>query len=259
MCLISFQWQPNSQQPLVLSANRDEFLNRPAQQLEPWADRQGIYAGKDLSQGGTWLGVHESGRFAALTNHRDMRNKGPENPISRGKLVIDFLTSTLDPLSYLQALESEAQSYAGYNLLVGNLTQLGYYSNRSQQAARLLPPGLYGLSNALLDSPWPKLNKAKSHLASWLELRDSEAINNDSAHLARLLSSTAIAPDEALPDTGIGLAMERVLSSEKILTPNYGTRCSTGLIINQNSLYIEEVTWQPNGEELSTRKHAITL
>lgn len=259
MCLISFQWQPDSPQPLVLSANRDEFLHRPAQVLQPWASAQGIYAGKDLSQGGTWLGVHSRGRFAALTNYRDMRAKGPENPISRGKLVIGFLTSTLDPLSYLHTLEYEAESYAGYNLLVGNLTQLGYYSNRSGQGVRLLPPGLYGLSNALLDSPWPKLNSAKSHLAHWLKVRGSEEVNNDCSSLARLLSSTAIAPDEALPDTGIGLEMERVLSSEKIITPNYGTRCSTGLIINQNSLLIEEVSWQPNGEEESTQKHVITL
>lgn len=254
MCLISFQWQPESAQPLILCANRDEFLHRPAQAMHAWPEIEGIYAGKDLSQGGTWLGVHHSGRFAALTNHRDMRKKGPDNPISRGKLVIDFLSSTLEPLTYLQRLESEAQSYAGYNLLVGDLNQLGYYSNRSQQQARLLEPGLYGLSNALLDSPWPKLNSAKQHLTQWITSK-----NSDPSSLARLLSSTSIAPDDALPDTGIGLAMERVLSSEKIITPNYGTRCSTGLILAKNQLHIAEVSWHQDGKERSSEQHVIAI
>lgn len=254
MCLITFQWQPESQQPLILSANRDEFLHRPAQELHAWEDIDGIFAGKDLSQGGTWLGVHTSGRFAALTNHRDMHNKGPENPISRGKLVTDYLSSKLAPLEYLVELEQQAQSYAGFNLLVGNLTQLGYYSNRSKQSARLLSPGIYGLSNALLDSPWPKLNSAKQQLANWLEAKD-----NETSTLSRLLSSTRIAADEELPDTGIGLDMERVLSSEKIITPNYGTRCSTGLIIDKNQLFIEEVSWHSDGKELSLQSQLITL
>ena len=253
MCLITFQWQPEAENKLILSANRDEFLQRPAQPLHPWQDIAGIYAGKDLSLGGSWLGVQKSGRFAALTNHRDIRIKGPELPISRGNLVLDFLTSDIDPLEYLKILEDKAELYAGYNLLVADQQQLGYFSNRSQQAPRLLEPGLYGLSNALLDSPWPKVKQAKQQLNDWL------TIKGNPQPLAELLSSTEIANDALLPDTGIALEMERVLSCQKIITPNYGTRCSTGLVINNSHIQFEEISWQADGEEASQENFLIPL
>ena len=257
MCLITFQWQPDHDQRLILTANRDEFLHRPTQPLHAWLDEEGVYAGKDLSQGGSWLGIHQNGRFAALTNHRDMRISGPENPISRGKLVIDFLTSERSALDYLQGLEKEAALYAGYNLLVADAHQLGYYSNASGKPAEILAPGLYGLSNGLLDSPWPKLKSAKLKLASWLTESTKDPANVKSTDLCQLLSSTEIAADSALPDTGIGLAMERILSSEKIITPNYGTRCSTGLIMGKSSLMIEETSWLENGQEGSHVRHYV--
>lgn len=253
MCLISFQWQPEAENKLILSANRDEFLHRPAQALHPWQDIDGVYAGKDLSLGGTWLGVHKNGRFAALTNHRDIRIQGPELPISRGNLVLDFLTSDIAPLEYLEILEDKAELYAGYNLLVADQQQLGYFSNRSRQAPRLLEPGLYGLSNALLDSPWPKVKQAKQQLNNWLTIKDNQQ------PLAGLLSSTEIANDALLPDTGIAVEMERVLSCQKIITPNYGTRCSTGLVINKNHIQFEEVSWQVNGEQASRIDYRINL
>jgi len=244
MCLITFQWQPDADDRLILSANRDEFQYRPTQALHAWSEAEGVYAGKDLSQGGSWLGVHKSGRFAALTNHRDMGKRGPENPISRGKLVLDFLTSKVSALEYLQTLEESSALYAGYNLLVADSQQLGYYSNASGEPARALTPGLYGLSNGLLDTPWPKLESAKHTLTAWLKQHP-----NDQASLCRLLSSTTIADDALLPDTGIDLEMERLLSCEKIITPNYGTRCSTGLTISKNGLCIEEVSWLKDGTE----------
>lgn len=251
MCLITFQWQPEAQNKLILSANRDEFLNRPALALHPWSDIEGVYAGKDLSLGGTWLGVHKNGRFAALTNHRDMRIEGPKLPISRGNLVLDFLISDIDPLEYLKTLEAKAELYAGYNLLVADQQQLGYFSNRSQQAPHLLEPGLYALSNALLDSPWPKVEQAKQQLNSWLSVVDNQQ------PLTELLSSTTVANDSLLPDTGIGIEMERVLSCQKIITPNYGTRCSTGLVINKTHIQFEEVSWQANGEQASRQSYHI--
>jgi uncharacterized protein with NRDE domain len=252
MCLITFQWQPEAKNKLILSANRDEYLHRPAQALHPWQGIDGVYAGKDLSLGGTWLGVHKNGRFAALTNHRDIRIKGPELPISRGNLVLDFLTSDVEPLEYLELLEDKAELYAGYNLLVADQQQLGYFSNRSQQAPHLLEPGLYGLSNALLDSPWPKVKQAKQQLNDWLAIKDNPQ------PLAGLLSSTTIANDALLPDTGIAVEMERVLSCQKIITPNYGTRCSTGLVINKDHIQFEEVSWQANGELDSRQSYRIT-
>lgn len=251
MCLISFRWQPSSNNKLILTANRDEFLHRPAKALHHWKDNEGIYAGKDLSQGGTWLGVHKSGRFAAITNHRDMRIKGPDNPISRGNLVLDFLTSDIKPLEYLETLEKKSELYAGYNLLVADQKSMAYFSNRSSHPARELPPGLYGLSNGLLDSEWPKLSLAKKQLQSWI------TEDNHQIPLAGLLSSTNTAPDSDLPDTGVQIEMERALSCQKIVLPSYGTRCSTGLILNKNSFQIEEVSWRSDGTEESRHQFDI--
>jgi uncharacterized protein with NRDE domain len=253
MCLITFQWQPSAENTLILSANRDEFFNRPTQTLHPWPDIEGLYAGKDLSQGGTWLGVNNSGRFAALTNHRDMTIKDPESPISRGNLALDFLASNINPLEYLQTLEDKAEQYGGYNLIVADKNQMAYFSNRAQQAPRILTPGIYGLSNALLDSPWPKLQLAKQQLNDWLSKKIPEQ------PLVGLLASTAIEEDSLLPNTGIGLATERMLSSQKIISPNYGTRCSTGLIINRQSIQIDEISWQANGEQANTSHYRIEL
>lgn len=253
MCLITFQWQPNSERKLILSANRDEFLQRPTRELHPWGNKVRIIAGQDLRQGGTWLGVHESGRFAALTNYRDMkadRVKGPKNPISRGNLVIDFLISNLSPLDYLEKLEHTAQCYEGYNLIVSDNHTLAYFSNRSGQKPQRLKPGLYGLSNALLDTPWPKLISAKEKLTAWISASDKKP------PLAGLLSSTQIARDDSLPDTGVALEMERALSCEKIITPNYGTRCSTGIIMKENQLTIEEVSWDALGGESGRKKYS---
>lgn len=254
MCLITFQWQPNADHKLILSANRDEFLHRPALALQPWQDVDGVYAGKDLSQGGTWLGIHRSGRFAALTNHRDMRNKGPENPISRGNLVLDFLTSQISAMDYLSALEDQSHLFAGYNLLVADHNQLAYFSNRSGQTAQVLEPGIYGLSNALLNTPWPKVTSATNSLSNWLKTPNSQQPS-----LAELLSSKTMANDNELPDTGIGIDMERVLSCQKIVTPNYGTRCSTGLVWSQNHMQIEEISWLADGSESSRENHLFNL
>jgi uncharacterized protein with NRDE domain len=252
MCLITFQWQPDADNRLILSANRDEFLNRPALALHAWPEAEGVYAGKDLSQGGTWLGIHKNGRFAALTNHRDMRSQGPENPISRGNLVLNFLTSNVSALEYLETLAESSTQYAGYNLLVADKQQLGYFSNKSTTPARILAPGLYGLSNGLLDTPWPKVESAKRSLAAWLNEHP-----DDQPSLCNLLTSTRIADDALLPDTGIDLPMERILSSEKIITPNYGTRCSTGLTLGKKSICIEEISWLNTGEEGSFQHHFI--
>jgi uncharacterized protein with NRDE domain len=252
MCLITFQWQPDADNRLILAANRDEFLNRPAQPLHAWQEVEGVYAGKDLSQGGTWLGIHKNGRFAALTNHRDLRTQGPKNPISRGNLVLDFLNANTSALEYLETLEESSALYAGYNLLVADQQQLGYYSNISKEPARILAPGLYGLSNGLLDTPWPKVESSKQSLTSWLNQHP-----NDQTSLCHLLLSTQIADDKLLPETGIGLNMERILSSEKIITPNYGTRCSTGLILGKNALCIEEISWLNTGEEGLFQRHLI--
>ncbi|MCI8208222.1 hypothetical protein AUC61_01630, partial [Pseudomonas sp. S25] len=222
MCLIVFAWRPSHAQPLIVAANRDEFYARPTQPLAQWADAPQVYAGRDLEAGGTWLGVTAGGRFAALTNIRN-----PDLPLghrSRGELVAQFLTSDIPVEDYLAEVANKSDEYGGFNLLVGNREQL-YYLNGSNPEPRRLNEGVYGLSNAALDTPWPKVEKAKAALST--QLNDPNPLA-----LMALLSDPTIAPTADLPDTGVSLATESLLSSLFIASPNYGTRASTVLIIN---------------------------
>ena len=246
MCLISFHWDPDAEDSLILTANRDEFFHRPAAPLANWPEFPQLYAGKDLSQGGTWLGVTKDGRFAALTNHRDMhpeaKAKAPKDPLSRGKLTLDFLTSDISPDDYVATLFDDQHNYPGFNLLVADKNHMLYFNNVDENPSQQLAAGTYGLSNGLLDTPWPKLITAKEKLDHWK--------NHQIDELAGLLNSIEKADISDLPDTGIGKPMEHVLSSEKIITPNYGTRCSTGLIINKSQISISEITFDNQGEEV---------
>ena len=222
MCLIVFAWRPSHARPLILAANRDEFYARPTQPLAQWADAPHVYAGRDLEAGGTWLGITADGRFAALTNIRN-----PNLPLghrSRGELVAQFLTSHVSTEHYLDGVAQSAGEYGGFNLLVGDSEQL-YYLNGANPEPRLLGEGVYGLSNAGLDTPWPKVQKAKAALKTQL--------NDPSPHaLMALLSDPTTAATADLPDTGVSLATETLLSSMFIASPNYGTRASTVLIVN---------------------------
>ncbi|MHA6198363.1 NRDE family protein [Pseudomonas wadenswilerensis] len=221
MCLIVFAWRPGHARPLIVAANRDEFYARPTQALASWDEAPGVHAGRDLEAGGTWLGVGPRGRFAALTNIRD-----PGQPLgarSRGELVAGYLRGELSVEAYLQKVAGEARHYSGFNLLVGDGHKLGYLHG-GDAAPRLLPAGVYGLSNAALDTPWPKLVKAREGLR---ELLDETAPEPFFA----LLGDDRQAADADLPNTGVGLATERLLSSVFIASQNYGTRASTVLIV----------------------------
>ncbi|MDU9391161.1 NRDE family protein [Pseudomonas sp. zfem002] len=221
MCLIVFAWRPGHARPLIVAANRDEFYARPTQALAPWDEAPGVHAGRDLEAGGTWLGVGPRGRFAALTNIRD-----PGQPIgarSRGELVAGYLRGELSVEAYLDRVAGEAQHYSGFNLLAGDGHTLGYLHG-GDAAPRLLPAGVYGLSNAALDTPWPKLVKAREGLRGLLDETAPEAF-------FALLGDDRQAADAELPNTGVGLATERLLSSVFIASQNYGTRASTVLIV----------------------------
>ncbi|MET1068620.1 MAG: NRDE family protein [Pseudomonas prosekii] len=221
MCLIVFAWRPDHPQPLIVAANRDEFYARPTQPLAQWPHAPGVHAGRDLEAGGTWLGIGANGRFAALTNIRDPGQ--PASLKSRGELVAGFLTGEMSIDDYLSDVVGRSQEYAGFNLLVGNANELWHFNARNSEAV-MLAPGVYGLSNAGLDTPWPKVLKAKAALSEQLDDPQPEA-------LLAILSDAQTAPFIELPDTGVGLATETLLSSVFIASPTYGTRASTALIV----------------------------
>jgi uncharacterized protein with NRDE domain len=229
MCLIVFDWRPDvsSGALLTVAANRDEFFRRETLPLAWWSDAPGVLAGRDLAGGGTWLGLARDGRFAALTNYRaphDMRADAP----TRGALVSDFLSGARRaPLDYLADVAERGAAYNGFNLIVADLArrELAWYCNRSSARPRLLAPGTHGISNAILDTPWPKLAKKRAELAAAVAGARIPAL----ADLIALMADPRVAPDEALPSTGIPLERERALSAAFIELPDYGTRSTTVL------------------------------
>lgn len=237
MCLINFQFQNHPKYKLVVAANRDEFYGRPTKPAHYWDDDPLLLAGKDLQQGGTWLGITKTGRFAALTNFRDP-SKPETGKISRGALVRDYLAGTQSPIDFLTALDPE--DYTGFNLLIGDADHLFYYSNLQGEILEITP-GTYGLSNHFLDTPWPKVIKGKRNLSQYLS--SAEEVNLDA--LFAILADSEQASDSDLPHTGIGLEFERKLSAMFIKTPDYGTRsASVVLISHDGSVTFAERTFE---------------
>jgi uncharacterized protein with NRDE domain len=224
MCLIVFAWQVVPGMPLMAAANRDEYYDRPAKPAAWWDDSPQVYAGRDLQGGGTWLGVTRDGRFAALTNIRAPAEKKPDAP-TRGALVARYLTGQAGAREYVDEIAAEADRYNGFNLLVGDSTQLIWFTNRDSPDARNGQPlaaGIYGLSNDALDSPWPKVVRTKAQFASLLCQGAPEE-----AYFEMLSDTARTTHDCRLPKTGVSLEMERLLSAVCIESPNYGTRSST--------------------------------
>ncbi len=222
MCLILMAWQAHPEYPLVVAANRDEFFARPTAPAAFWPEAPQVLAGRDLEAGGTWLGVARNGRFAALTNYRDPAQTRQGAP-SRGGLVSRFLTGAQSGEEYLAELETVADRYNGFNLIFGDQRDLWCFSNCGE-GERRLSPGIYGLSNHLLDTPWPKVARGKSALSASLQALPDEA------PLFSLLRDDSLAPDEVLPRTGVGLEWERLLSAAFVRSPGYGTRSATVLL-----------------------------
>jgi uncharacterized protein with NRDE domain len=250
MCFIVLAYEQHPRYRLVLATNRDEFYARPTAPAAYWADAPYLLAGRDLQGGGTWLGVTRAGRLAALTNYREPGVTLPDAP-TRGALVADFLTGTPPPCAYLEDVRRRADRYHGFNLLVGDTQDLYYFSNRAA-GIRTLEPGLYGLSNHLLDTPWPKIVRGTKALAAAL---DADVVDPET--LFAFLVDTQHAPDQDLPETGVGLARERALSSIFIESPNYGTRASTIVLIDyEGHVAFIERTYAPHAaaEPLTTRR-----
>jgi uncharacterized protein with NRDE domain len=242
MCLIAFAYKTHPRYSLVVAANRDEFYRRPTAPVDFWPECPCVLAGRDLEQGGTWLGVSRDGRFAALTNYRDPAANRPDAR-SRGELVRDYLCGSMSPQEYLERVKASGGDYNGFNLLVGDAGGLWYYSNRTDVVAAVAP-GVHGLSNHLLDTPWPKVAKAKAGLAACLAGPDDALATG----LFALLADAEPAPDGALPDTGVGLAWERTLSPVFIASADYGTRSSTVVLLGGGGTRFAERTW-PEGAE----------
>jgi uncharacterized protein with NRDE domain len=228
MCLIVFAWHVIPDMPLIAAGNRDEYYDRPAKPADWWDDYPQIYAGRDLQGGGTWIGVSREGRFAALTNIRapsEMRDDAP----SRGALVTNFLASTMSTDEYITKLKTQQQEYNGFNLLIGDSKQLVWYSNRGdgdERNGKALGPGIYGLSNSLLDCAWPKVVRTKAQFASLL----CQGAPEDAYF--EMLTDTTCASDCRLPKTGVSIERERLLSAVCIESPDYGTRVSTLVKLN---------------------------
>lgn len=196
MCLLLISYNCHPAYPLIVAANRDEFYNRPTEKAHFWKDHPKLLAGRDLEAGGTWLGVTKKGRFAAVTNYRDMRTL-KEKAVSRGELVTNFLLSELSPLKYGRILSTRAKEYNGYNLLSADMESLYYFSNQTNKLEKL-QDGVYGLSNHLLDTPWRKVIKSKE---AFINVTAGEKILTDD--LFKILSDDKEAPDDQLPDTGL--------------------------------------------------------
>jgi uncharacterized protein with NRDE domain len=255
MCLILFALKTGPDHPLVIAANRDEFYGRPTAAAAPWPDAPQIVGGRDLREGGSWLGITLDGRWAAVTNFRDASLPRSDAP-SRGHLVGDFLRGDLSPANYIEQLRPSASSYNGFNLLVGDPRTVVWYSNRSDDHPLLatpLPPGIYGLSNHLLDTPWPKIVRGKRELAKALAPgADPEAI------METLLDRT-LADDADLPSTGIPLEQERALSALFIAGEAYGTRSSTVVLMRGDgrTVLVERAFHPVDGVEV--HRHHLTI
>ncbi len=225
MCVLVVAFQAHSDFKLVLGLNRDEFYDRPSSAAAFWDIAPQLLAGKDLKQGGTWLGITKHGRIAVITNYRDPTHHNQGAP-SRGILLRDYLLSDMGPSDYSQILR-DTGAYNGFNLIFGDQDHLYYYSNKTSRS-RHLSPGVYGLSNHLLDTPWPKVKKCKRAFENLL----SSEMKPTPEQFLEILSDRTRPRDDELPHTGVGLEWERILSPIFIASDTYGTRSSTAMIID---------------------------
>ncbi|MBW2596442.1 MAG: NRDE family protein [Deltaproteobacteria bacterium] len=235
MCLILFSYRSHPVYPLILAANRDEFYERPTAQASFWEEFPDMLAGRDLKDGGTWLGITKTGRVAAITNFRDIRNIKSDAP-SRGDLVSGFLCGNEAPVEYIQSMRQVSDKYNGFNLILGDRDGFFCFSNAGE-GFHEISPGVHGLSNHLLDTPWPKVKQGRKLLSSLI----SKTENPPPDEIFHILADASRPDDRHLPDTGIGLEWERLLSSTFIQSEIYGTRSSTIIFVDRenNVTFIE--------------------
>jgi uncharacterized protein with NRDE domain len=249
MCLIVFAWRADARRHLLLAGNRDELHARPSRAAGFWTDAPAVLAGRDLKGGGTWLGVTRDGRFAAVTNVRaPLAQRATAR--SRGELTASFLAGGASPEDYARSVFALRAAYNPFNLVIGDRAAC-WFVGSGEEAPRALAPGVYGLSNATLDSPWPKVLRAKARLTAALE----SAAPVDAA--LDLLADRTGAPDEELPDTGVGIEWERALAPAFIAGEAYGTRASTCLSIGADGIVFVERSFGPLGVASGEGRYAL--
>ncbi len=262
MCLIAIAWRVHASLPLVVIANRDEVHARPTAAAGVDPEAADVYCGRDLLQCGSWLSVSTRGRLAAVTNVRS--GIGPKAfPRSRGWLVRDFIRGVSAVKDYASSLKAAAAEYGAFNLLIWDGFALAFASNSPTPVNTEVSPGLHAMSNGAFDAPWPKSGHAMQALQTWLSSADGEIGEIDRATLAPLydaLADSTVAPDPLLPDTGVGLELERALSPPFVSGERYGTRCSSVVLIGQDHIVFGERRFGPNaaplGESLMTLPYA---
>lgn len=255
MCLIVVAVEVDAEVPVVALANRDEFHRRPTAAVDFWEDAPSVLAGRDLEQGGTWFGVDRRGRWAAVTNYRESgRNRVDAR--SRGDLVAGYLRGAADPADWLGEVALRGDDYNGFSLLAGRREEVWYVSNRDAAGPRRLAPGVHGLSNHLLDTPWPKVER--------LRVRLNEALDGGAQlkprHLLRLLDDREQPPDADLPDTGLDRERERLLAAPLVVSPEYGTRSSSVLMVHRDGhVVFSERQLDPSGHTTGVREFDFKL
>lgn len=275
MCLITLAVHAHPDYPLIVAANRDEFFARETQSMHLWHDHP-IIAGRDLEAGGTWMGVSTQGRIAMVTNYRESQRSSHAHR-SRGELTTDFLNSAYNRQTYLNELSQQQDEYQGFNLIIGDMKDLldhkqafSYFSNRSASSSKNdekeLNKGIFSLSNALLDSPWPKVEKSTQAMQNVIRELGGELteLGDIKSALFNELKDRQLAPQHLLPDTGVDKALEHTLSSRFIdaaLTDyRYGTRVSTCLVLHKSgALTLEEITYNSKGDEQERLEHSLQL
>lgn len=252
MCLVVWGWKVHPEYPLIFIANRDEAYGRATRVLSPWHTTPEIYAGRDEVAQGTWAGIAQNGRFAAVTNVRHPAVQASEGQQSRGQLVRHFLEGRQDPATYIAKAENEKEQYAGFNLLVGNMQQLMYYSNASERP-RSLRRGIYALSNGALGDPWPKAEESKVAFTRAISCR--KPVFDD---LFGIMQNPRTYPTHLLPRTGVAEDVEVALSAAFVKLPQYGTRSTLLMVVNhQQEVTVQERTYDAGAE--STQSYTFQL
>jgi uncharacterized protein with NRDE domain len=257
MCLLVLAWRSHPQHRLVVAANRDEFHARPAAPLAAWPDIAGVFGGRDLQAGGAWFAIGHGPRLGIVTIVREF-GRQRRGARARGGLIPAYLSGTRPPGDFLQGLEADAPGYSGFNLLLADRDTLWYASNRADQFARELPPGIYGLSNEFLDTPWPKLVRVRQRFEALLQSAESADPDALATSLFEMLADRETAPPDTLPPGDLTPEWARKLSAPFVLDSAYGTRCSTVLTVSvRATLRITERRFDAEGARTGQSEHVL--